>query len=555
MSLRLAPIGPIPEQTARVARAAFPRGTRWMRLRDELGAIYEDGAFQPLFSTRGRPAEAPWRLALVSVMQFAEDLSDRQAADAVRGRIDWKYLLGLALDDPGFDSTVLVEFRARLVAGGLEQRLLDALLVLCRARGWLRAGARQRTDSTHVLAASRAVQRVGCARQALRNARNTLAAVAPEWLRRHAPPEWVKRYDRHNDDPWHPTQKGDRAVQAATVGADGAILLGAVYAADAPSWLREVPAVELLRRVWMQNYVATPDGLRWRTHADGRPPSARYLSTPHDLDARSACQQIAWIGYKAHLTETCEPQAPHLITHVETTMAPVPDGTMTPTIHEALLDRALLPWQHLVDTGYVDAELLVSSLRDYRVDLVGPARPDVKWQARAGHGFEAARFTIDWARRTATCPAGQTSISWTPAIDKRTNPVIKIKFSEIDCGACASRAQCLDPRRRTKYPRRTLTIRPEEQYRALQAARERQVTAAFGVLYGLRAGIEGTISQAVRSCGLRRSRYVGQPKTHLGHVLTAVAVNLQRIDDWLTDTPRSATRHSAFARLMAPSTS
>jgi transposase len=548
------PLGPVPEETARVARAAFPRGTRWMRLRDELGVIYEDGAFQSLFSTRGRPAEAPWRLALVSVLQFAEDLSDRQAAEAVRGRLDWKYLLGLELTDPGFDPSVLVEFRARLVAGRQEQRLLDVLLELCRARGWLRAGARQRTDSTHVLAASRAVQRVGCARQALRNALNTLAAVAPEWLRRHARPEWVERYDRHNDDPWrvgHPTKKGERDVQAATIGADGAALLSAVHAAEAPSWLREIPAVELLRRVWVQNYVPTPDGLRWRTHDDGLPPSAQYISTPHDLNARYACRQMAWIGYTAHFTETCELTAPHLITHVATTPAPVPDAAMTPTIHEALLDRALVPRQHLVDTGYLDAELMVTSRRDYRIDLIGPARPDVKWQARAGTGFEAARFAIDWKQRQATCPAGRPSSSWTPAIDKRTNAVIKIRWSRTDCGQCAHRTACLDPRHQTKYPRRTLTVRPEDQYRALQAARERQTTEAFARLYGLRAGIEGTLSQGVRTCGLRRSRYVGQPKTHLGHVLTAVAVNLQRIDDWLTDTPRSATRHSAFARLMA----
>jgi transposase len=552
VSLHIEPLGPVPDETVRIARAAFPRGTRWMRLRDELGVIYEDNAFRALFATRGRPAEAPWRLALVSVLQFAEDLSDRQAADAVRGRLDWKYLLGLALDDPGFDASVQVEFRARLVAGGLEQRLLDTLLVLCRARGWLGAGMRQRTDSTHVLAAARAVHRVGCARQALRNALNVLAAAAPAWLRRRARPEWAERYDRHNDDPWHPTKKGDRDTQAATVGAAGATLLEAVYAPEAPGWLREIPAVEILRRVWVQNYVPVEGGLRWRTREDGLPPSATSISSPHDLEARYACQQIAWIGYKVHFTETCEPEAPHLITHVATAAAPVADGTLTPTIHEALLDRALLPRQHLVDTAYLDAELMVTSLSDHGVDLVGPARPDVKWQAQTGSGFEAARFAVDWARQQATCPAGRTSVSWTPAIDRRTNPVIKIKFSGIDCGACPSRRACLDPRRRTTYPRRTLTIRPEAQYRALQAARARQATEAFAALYGQRAGIEGTISQTVRVCGLRRSRYVGQAKTHLGHVLTAVAVNLQRIDDWLTDTPRSVTRHSAFARLMEP---
>lgn len=113
MSLKPQEFGPIPEETARVARAANPKGNVWMRMRDELGVIYQDEAFAPLFSHTEQPAEAPWRLALVTIMQFAEGLSDRQAADAVRSRIDFKYALGWELSDSGFDQTVLSEFRAR----------------------------------------------------------------------------------------------------------------------------------------------------------------------------------------------------------------------------------------------------------------------------------------------------------------------------------------------------------------------------------------------------------------------------------------------------------
>src|SRR5215472_10308383 len=147
MTLRSDPIGPVPEETTRVARAAFPRGTTWMRLRDQLGPIYRDAT-------------------------FAELLSDRKAADAVRGRIDWKYALSLPLDDPGFDASVLCEFRARLLSGSAEQQLLDALLNLCRERGWLHARGRQRTDSTHVLAAIRAHNRVEAVRETVRHALN-----------------------------------------------------------------------------------------------------------------------------------------------------------------------------------------------------------------------------------------------------------------------------------------------------------------------------------------------------------------------------------------------
>src|ERR687894_1510024 len=207
MSLKPTPIGPVPELTAYVARAAFPGGNPYMTLRDTLGTFYDDARFAALFPDRGRPAEAPWRLALVTVLQFAEGLSDRQAADAVRGRIDWKYALGLALPDPGFDFSVLCEFRPRLVAGGLEQTLLDAMLARFRERGLLKARGRQRTDSTHVLAAVRAVNRLESVGETLRAALNALAAAVPEWLARPADAEWADRYGRRFEE-WRPPKGG-----------------------------------------------------------------------------------------------------------------------------------------------------------------------------------------------------------------------------------------------------------------------------------------------------------------------------------------------------------
>ena len=183
MSLRPTPFGPVPEQTSRIARAAFPAGNPYLRMRDALEALVEDRALAHLFPTRGRPAEVPWRLALVTIFQFAEDLSDRGAADAVRARIDWKYALALPLDDTGFDHTVLSKFRRRLVEGRAEHLLLDALLARCRERGLLKAHGRQRTDSTHVLAAVRALNRLEVVRETMRHALDVLASVAPAWLR------------------------------------------------------------------------------------------------------------------------------------------------------------------------------------------------------------------------------------------------------------------------------------------------------------------------------------------------------------------------------------
>jgi transposase len=194
VSLKPRPIPDVPELTARVARAAFPKGNPYLRLRDDLGTVFRDGDFADLYPRRGQPGLPPWKLALVTVMQFAEDLSDRRAADAVRGRIDWKYALGLELDDPGFDFSVLSESRGRLTAGGAERRLLDEMLVACKDRGLLKARARQRTDSTHVLAATRDLNRLELVGETLRAALNALAGVAPGWLRRQAPPEWFDRY-------------------------------------------------------------------------------------------------------------------------------------------------------------------------------------------------------------------------------------------------------------------------------------------------------------------------------------------------------------------------
>ncbi len=196
----------------------------------------------------------------------------------------------------------------------------------------------------------------------------------------------------------------------------------------------------------------------------------------------------------------------------------------------------------------MDAELLVTSRAEYGVDLVGPTRPDYKWQAKAGEGFAAGAFPVDWEAERVTCPEGRTSASWTPAVDRGHNPVIKVKFSAVDCQSCPSRSRC------TTGKRRSITLRPREQYLALRDARAREGTEEFREAYARRAGIEGTISEGVRCHGLRRSRYAGGAKTHFQHLAAAAAaMNVVRISNWLRDRDRATTRTSAYEQLMRPS--
>jgi transposase len=318
--------------TTQVARAAFPTGCLAIRVRDALGELFDDAQFAGLFATRGRPALSPARLALVSVLQFAEGLSDRQAADAVRGRIDWKYALGLELTDTGFDASVLSEFRARLAADDQAERLLQLMLTRLRERGLLARGGRQRTDATHVLAAVRELNRLELVTETLRAALEALAAAAPAWLQGFMPGEWYERYGQRARDWRLPKAEAARSALAVTVGADGFVLLEAVYGTDAPAWLWQVPAVQTLRRLWLQQYYRDQDGLRWRDKNE-LPPGALAIGSPYDPEARYGIKRgVGWRGYKAHFTETCEPDRPHLVVHVATTMAALTTWTPSPPV-------------------------------------------------------------------------------------------------------------------------------------------------------------------------------------------------------------------------------
>ena len=547
MSLRAPLAYVIPEQTIEVARAAFPKGNPYMRMRETLGPISTNPEFAHLFPKTGQPAYAPAQLALVTVMQFAEGLSDAQAAEAVRSRIDWKFALALELTDPGFDASVLCEFRARLLRGSAELLLFETMLTLFREQGLVKAKGRQRTDSTHVLAAIQVLNRLECIGETLRHALNILATAAPDWLQSWVPLVWFDRYSRRFEEYRLPPAKPARYALAEQIGADGRQLLRAVDAPTAPAWLRELPAVQTLRRVWVQQFHAAnaDERVHWRT-AEDLPPPPLLISSPSDPDARYAQKRgMAWTGYKLHFTETCEEELPNLITDVLTTPATTSDVAVLPDIQQRLAARDVTPSEHIVDAGSMSSEHLLNSQQDHQIALLGPVGAEGTWQAQAGEGFAAAQFVIDWEAKCARCPQGKTSVGWVERQDRQGQASVQIKFAPKDCQACQVREKCT----RSASGARWLQIRDREHHEVLQVARQRQRSALFQAAYAQRAGIEGTISEGVHVGDLRRSRYRGAAKTRLLHLLLAAGMNFMRVARWLAEVPRSRARPSAFAAL------
>ncbi|HEU5376990.1 MAG TPA: hypothetical protein VFV38_16290 [Ktedonobacteraceae bacterium] len=307
--------------------------------------------------------------------------------------------------DPGFDASVLCEFRKRLVQGSAEQLLLDGLLALCKERGWLKARERQRTDSTHILAKIRAINRHMCVGEAMRFALNSLAVVAPDWLLPHCAADWVERYGHRIEESRLPKSEGDRLALAEMMGEDGWKVLTAVFDPLAPAFLREIPAVQVLRQIWVQNYWMEDGQLRWR-EGETLPPATLFISSPYDPEAHLGKKRSTlWTGYKVHFTETCEQTHPHLITHVATTPATRTDEAMTERIQEELHQAALAPSEHFVDAGYVSARVLVKSQERFGIEIVGPVSVDTQWQAHTPSGIDASQFVLDWEKRQAICTA------------------------------------------------------------------------------------------------------------------------------------------------------
>ncbi|MEH1127611.1 transposase [Micromonospora sp. CPCC 206061] len=365
---------------------ASPKGTPAMLMRDRLRDLFVDEEFTDWFPVDGRRGVSPARLALVSVLQYAENLTDRQAARAVACGIDWKYALGMELTEPGFDHSVLSEFRDRLAEGDRADRLLALMVDRFAEAGLARARGRQRTDSTHVLAAVRRLSRVELVAETMRAVLEALAKLDEVWLAGVIGPQWAERYGRSARHERQPTGAAAVRQYVEQVGVDGVALLQAVYGPTTSVGGPGVAAVEMLRRVWVQQYWYDESGqLRWREAKVSRARKSREATTrrrtsttvadddaepaqvpwssvevvsPHDPQARFSHKpgKVEWVGYKDHQRETCGEQRPNVIVHVATTPAPEQDVGVVETIHAALVRQRMTPAEHLLDSGYVTPE-------------------------------------------------------------------------------------------------------------------------------------------------------------------------------------------------------
>lgn len=501
----------IPADTAAIGQQVLAVENVYRQIGDRFNDLFpEERVFANLYDRQGRGALPPLLAGVVTVFQILEQVPDRVAAQFVASRIDWKYALHLPLGYAGFHFTDLYAFRQRLLSQGQERQLFDQLLLKLKEAHLIPKRGKMRTDSTHVLAVVERLSQLELVAESLRLALLAVFAAAPGWSEQALPESFRQRYSQRlnlyglSD---HQTQ-----AQLLEVGREAFWFLGQVERWGAVE-LQHLPAVETLRQVLAQQFPQGPG----KPPLANRPSGGEVIESPHEPQARFGTKRgKSWIGYKAQVTETCEQAYPHLLMDLEPTGALENDSPQLPQIQARLKAQETLPNEHQVDQGYLSGENLVESAK-LGINLLGLPLADTQGPP----GFRQADFAIDEAARQATCPDEQTSRVWS----QRRTGQIQIRFDAQRCQPCRFFGVC------TQSPQgRSLTLHPHRL--ALIQRRAEAKTPAFLEKLHLRAGIEGTISELVRSYGLRRARYRGQAKLRLQMAFTAVAINLRRLVRW-----------------------
>ncbi|MEI6046647.1 MAG: transposase [Chloroflexota bacterium] len=535
MCLKPQPFPEMPAGTLKLASKLLPDTNMYRQIGDKLADFICDQDFVDLYPVEGKPALSPTLLALVTVFQMMEGLSDRQAAAQVVTRIDWKYALHLPLDYAGFNYSVLSEFRDRLVVHKASCKVFDQMLVRLKELGLISKHSTQRTDSLAIIGAVRQLSRLELVLETVRVALEGLEKTDRAWFKLHIPDSWGERYGQPAQQERLVKTKGT-AAQTETralirqTGQDGQWLIALLKSSFTPLSLQQLPQVAVLQQVWDQQFEVVEGNPTLREKVEL--PTSQIIETPHDPEVHySQKRNSSWKGYKVQVTETVELDKPHLITDVTTTLATTTDGEVLQEIQQKLEGREVKPAVQLGDMGYVNGENLHNSQLS-GIELVGPIRADTSLQARTEGGVSLEQFELDYQKKTALCPGGKHSISWSQS-EERGQTVVKIKFSGRSCAECFLYELCVmgNKNKSTKPPGRLLKLRAYHQ--EVVARRKEQKQETFKAAYRQRSGVEASLSELVRGHGLRVARYIGLAKESLRNLLIGTGANLKRAARWL----------------------
>ena len=495
----------------------------YLLMKQEIAPLIKDEDYAAMYSPVGRRPISPRTLVLTMILQFLENLPDRQPARNVALRLDWKLVLGLELDDPGFHFSLLEVFRDRLEAHDKQRAAFGALLEKLKELGLIRKRQNQRLDSTHVLGHLRRLSRLECIAESLRLVLERLCRLLGEAAFRELVAAALR--ERYMDElATHKMDKQEvrRSLQAA--GKDTLMLLERIEVHCKNSRLSMLEEVQTLRRIFEQYFEVTPEGGSALREPLLKGTGKDRVATPHDPEARwSENRGKDWVGYKLQVTETAErpteqadgtkEAAVNFITDVEVTNAAAADAEYTQQAIDRQKDQGLSPEELSGDQAYVSGAHLAQALGK-GVVLMGP----VAACSTNGVALSQEAFSIDLGREEAGCPEGIRSVYWKQ--DQKGG--IQIRFPAKACSQCPIKGQCT----KNKHGR-TLTLAPA--YECLQARRALMKTEEFKERMKARNGIEGTLSELCRGHGARRARYRGKKRLRTQGLFSALAVNVKRL--------------------------
>jgi transposase len=533
----------MPEDTRQLAQTILKPTNHYRVIAEQAPDVITDDQLAQMYEPTGRIAITPSVLALVTVFQFMECIPDRDAADLVVARIDWKYALHLPLAYTGFDHSDLCNFRKRVLLERDKKLLFKAIVTKLKALGCVKKKGRQRTDSLAVLAAVREMSELETVTETMRVTLRALIESQPEWVARELPASFVEQYVETKPD--YRMSKEDRQALMEQTGQDGFWLQDRLAQQDVGEASATVPKLQevvTLRQVWEQRYERDQEQqgkVRVRRYQEGDEPGCGDLIVnPHDVGVRaSKKREMRWQGDKVHITETIDDDEEEgdgysFITDVTTTAANVHDTEALGEIRGNLREEDVTPREQTVDAGYISGKQLYESERE-GIELIGPALRDT-----SRNELKIEDFQIDREEKVAICPGGHRSVKWVHSRERDGSEAVRVHFDGKICAKCELRDRCT----RNKEGR---SLHIGEHYERLQKRRAEAQTQEFKQKMRRRAGIEATLSEMVRKHGLRQHRYRGDVKRAWENLMKGAACNLKRMAKALAGEKRNRRRLTA----------